>query len=268
VGSGPGFGALSGRRVGVWGTGREGMAITRLALDRGASVLVVQDRPADGAQPSDIRIGDKSLQVLDPGALDPDALDIVVRSPGVSRYRQELERLRQAGIPVTTATAMWFEDSSDLPVIGVTGSKGKTMTASLTALALRSTGLSVGLGGNIGTPVTDFFEGPDYDTYVIEVSSFQAAEVTSSPRVGVLTLLAPDHLDWHGTYERYVADKLNLFGHRADIELAVNARSAEAKAAAGGITTGERLHLYGADGPVQVVRNGGYGLVVDGAEVP
>jgi UDP-N-acetylmuramoylalanine--D-glutamate ligase len=81
-------------------------------------------------------------------------------------------------------------------------------------------------------------------------------------------LLAPDHLDWHGTYERYVSDKLNLFGHRADIELAVNARSAEATAAAGGITAGERLHLYGADGPVQVVRNGGYGLLVDGAEVP
>ena len=79
------------------------------------------------------------------------------------------------------------------------------MTASLTALALEASGVSAGLGGNIGTPLTDFYDSPEKDAYVIEVSSFQAAEVTVSPPVGVLTLLAPDHLDWHGTYDRYVS---------------------------------------------------------------
>ena len=85
--------------------------------------------------------------------------------------------------------------------------------------------------------MTDFYDGPDKDAYVIEVSSFQAAEVTVSPPVGVLALLSPDHLDWHGTYDRYVADKLNLFAHRDDLELAVNARCPEAVSATAGIAS-------------------------------
>jgi UDP-N-acetylmuramoylalanine--D-glutamate ligase len=252
----PGIKGLEGRRVGIWGTGREGRAIARLALEHGASVTIVQDAPATGVSPTEIRVGSTGLRIQDPAVLDAEPLDLVVRSPGVSRYRAELERLRARGVDVTTPTAIWFEDNASRRVIGVTGSKGKTMTACLTALALESNGLSVGLGGNIGSPVTDFYDGPDKDAYVIEVSSFQAAEVTMSPPVGILTLLSPDHLDWHGTYERYVADKLNLFTHREDLELAVNARCAEALSATAGITSPARRHLYGPEGEVQVAGDG------------
>jgi UDP-N-acetylmuramoylalanine--D-glutamate ligase len=203
--------------------------------------------------------------VNDPSALDSDLLDLVVRSPGVSRYRQELERLRASGVEVTTPTAIWLEDFAMRRVIGVTGSKGKTMTASLTALALEANGMTVGLGGNIGTPLTDFYEGPEKDAYVIEVSSFQAAEVTASPPVGILTLLSPDHLDWHGSYDRYVADKLNLFAHRGDLELAINARCPDAVGAARSVTTTDRRHLYGPEGRVQVA---GEGISIDGEAVP
>ncbi len=261
----PGIDGLEGRRVGIWGTGREGRAIARLAVERGASVTVVQDPPATGVAPTEIRVGRTNLVVHDPSVLDAESLDLVIRSPGVSRYRPELERLRASGIDVTTPTAIWLEDFADRRVIGVTGSKGKTMTASLTALALESTGLSVGLGGNIGSPLTDFYESPDKDAYVIEVSSFQAADVTVSPPVGILTLLSPDHLDWHGTYERYVADKLNLFAHRADLELAVNARCADAVSATTGITSPGQRHLYGPEGEVQV---SGDGISVAGDLVP
>lgn len=261
----PGIDGLEGRRVGIWGTGREGRAIAQLALERGASVTIVQDPPASGVVPTDIRVGSSSLRVHDPSALDAESLDVVVRSPGVSRYRAELERLRASGVDVTTVTAIWLEDFELRPVIAVTGSKGKTMTASLTALALEASGMSVGLGGNIGTPVTDFYAGPAKDAYVIEVSSFQAAEVTVSPPVGVLTLLSPDHLDWHGTYDRYVADKLNLFAHRSNLELAVNARSPEALSAATGIKSTDRLHPYGPSGAVQV---SGEDISIEGEAVP
>jgi UDP-N-acetylmuramoyl-L-alanine---L-glutamate ligase len=168
---------------------------------------------------------------------------------------------------------MWLEDFGGKAVIGITGSKGKSMTAVLTAKALESAGVSVGLGGNIGIPVTDFYDTPELDTYVVEVSSFQAAEVTVSPRVGVLTLLAPDHLDWHGTYERYVADKMNLFAHRSDLELAVNSRSSEAVAAADQLASAALIagrHLYGARGPVSVSESDGSvrAIVVDGIDQP
>ncbi len=261
----PGINGLEGRRVGIWGTGREGRAIARLALEHGASVTIVQDAPATGVSPTEIRVGPTSIRVQDPAVLDAEPLDLLVRSPGVSRYRPELERLRESGVDVTTPTAIWLEDNASRRVIGVTGSKGKTMTAWLTALALESNGLRVGIGGNIGSPVTDFYESPDKDAYVIEVSSFQAAEVTVSPQVGILTLLSPDHLDWHGTYERYVADKLNLFAHRDDLELAVNARCAEAMSATAGITSERRRHLYGPEGEVQVA---GDGISVGGESVP
>lgn len=268
-----GVGRLRNRRVGVWGTGREGQAVIRLALGLGAEVHVVQDPPFSGdhgaghehgAHAAPIRIGSSELSVRDPAALDEMKIDVLVVSPGVSRYRPEVDRLRTLGVEITSATAMWLEDFGARSVIGITGSKGKTMTSVLTALALESTGASVGLGGNIGTPVIDFYETPECDAYVIEVSSFQGAEVTVSPRVGILTLLAPDHLDWHGSYDRYVADKMNLFAHRTDLELAVNSRSNEAVTATADVSISSRIagrHLYGAEGEVRV---SGTGIAIDG----
>ncbi len=100
---------------------------------------------------------------------------------------------------------------------------------------------------------------------MIEVSSFQAAEVTVSPPVGILTLLAPDHLDWHGTYDRYVSDKLNLFAHRSDLDLAVNARCPEAVNATTAFASDARRHLYGSEGTVRVA---GDGISIDGEEIP
>src|ERR1700683_3120543 len=161
-----GIEGLRNRRVGVWGTGREGKAIVRLALERGAEVVVVQDPPFPGAESKDAGVrpevgvidGAEAPAVHDPGALEDQKIDVMVVSPGVSRYRPELERLRSLGVEVTSATALWLEDFGGRSVIGVTGSKGKTMTAVLTAAALESSGVSVGLGGNIGTPVTDFYD--------------------------------------------------------------------------------------------------------------
>jgi len=258
-----GIARLSNRKVAVWGTGREGQSVIRMALGLGADVSVVQDPPfpsdsgtftyRDDAEGLGVVLRD--LAVRDPGALDEMALDVLVVSPGVSRYRPEIARLRATGVEITSATAMWLEDFSGRAVVGITGSKGKSMTAVLTAKALEAAGVSVGLGGNIGTPITDFYDVGELDTYVVEVSSFQAAEVTVSPQVGVLTLLAPDHLDWHGTYDRYVADKLNLFAHRKDLELAVNSRSEEAVAATDELSSDSHIagrHLYGSEGPVRV----------------
>lgn len=218
---------LSGATVAVWGVGIEGSAIAELALERGARLTLLDDRASGSA----LSIAGHEVPVLPPSVIIPGRFEYVVRSPGVSRYRPELVAVAGSGTTVTTATALWMRDFSDEAVIGVTGSKGKSTTVSFATALLRARGLRVGMGGNIGKPVTDFYDEPKCDAYVVEISSFQAAEVESSPRVGVLTLLSPDHLDWHGTYERYVADKVNLFAHRAEISLAVNGLSAEALSA-------------------------------------
>jgi UDP-N-acetylmuramoyl-L-alanine---L-glutamate ligase len=266
-----GISVLENARVGIWGTGREGIAVARLAFERGSEIVFVQDPPASGEPKAIVEVAGETFDVGGPDALCESELDIVVRSPGVSIYREEVQRLISLGVPVTTATAIWFEDYASKRVIGVTGSKGKTTTASLTALALEASGLDVGLGGNIGTPVTDFYDVPDHDAYVVEVSSFQAADLEASPGVGVLTLLSPDHLDWHGSYEQYVSDKLNLFAHRSGLELAVNARSPEGLRATAVLAgskqpsgTSARLHPYGPDGTVRSTESG---IAVDGTEI-
>ena len=226
VGRPRGLSALERRAVAVWGSGAEGRGVAARVLHRGGSVTFVDDDPCG---PVDV---DGTSVACEPvGALVSLGVDVLVRSPGVSRYRPEVAAAAAGGMLVTTVSALWFADFADAAVIGITGSKGKTTTATLTALVLEEAGLRVGLGGNIGRPVTDFYDQPRCDAYVIEVSSYQAADITVSPAVGVLTLLAPDHIDWHGGYDHYVADKLNLFAHRSDLALAVNAASAAALAA-------------------------------------
>ena len=167
---------------------------------------------------------------MTPGAADWSAVDVVVRAPGVSRYRPELVAAEAAGAEVTTAMAIWLADFADAPVVAVTGTKGKSTTASLAAAILRATGRHVELVGNIGVPVTETYDRPRSDAYVVEVSSYQAADVTTTPPVCVLTSLAPDHLDWHGDVEAYYEDKLRLIRAGPPGALAVNAASEEAVA--------------------------------------
>lgn len=215
---------LRNAKVAVWGTGAEGRAMAELARSVGATVTVVDDRVHDG-------IG----SVKAPRILGEQRFDVVVRSPGVSTYRPELQAARSDGALVTTATSLWLEDFGDGPVVAVTGSKGKSTTAALAAAALQAAGRRVVLAGNMGRPLAELYEPglPAVDAYVIEVSSYQAADVMASPLVGVLTLLAPDHLDWHGGYDRYVADKLRLFAYRPSMTVAVNATDPEAWRATG-----------------------------------
>ena len=221
---------LCSRRVVVWGLGREGLAFTRLLLGRGVVPRLVDDRPGEaraalagpGGPGGDVAAG---LTVEAPGGTALAGAEVVVRAPGVSRYRPELVAAAAAGTTVTTPMAVWLEDVADRPVLAVTGTKGKSTTASLAARILRAGGLEVALVGNIGAPVTDLYDVDGADVVVVEVSSYQAADVTVSPRVVVLTSLAPDHLDWHGGVDAYYRDKLRLVTAGPPGRLAVNAGS-------------------------------------------
>jgi UDP-N-acetylmuramoylalanine--D-glutamate ligase len=218
---------LSRRRVAVWGMGQEGLAMARLLIERGSSPVLIDDQveAAAGRVEAGLSAG---MPVIAPGQVDWGALDVVVRAPGVSRYRGELAVAESEGVTVTTATAVWLEDFHDAPVLAITGTKGKSTTASLAASILEHSGLTVALAGNIGDPLTDLYGRDPVDAYVVEVSSYQAADVTVSPRICVLTSLAPDHLDWHGGEEAYYRDKLRLITAGPPGSLAVNAGSAEA----------------------------------------
>jgi UDP-N-acetylmuramoylalanine--D-glutamate ligase len=206
---------LSGRRVALWGFGREGQAtlaaLHQLAVPPARLSIVTDAPPPEGAAPAGVEWahGEAGLERLL-------AAEVVVRSPGISRYREDAERVAAATL-VTTGTNLWFAEHADDPVVAVTGSKGKSTTTSLVAHLARAAGRRTVLAGNIGVPLlSELHPDPAPDLWAIELSSHQTSEMGRSPRVGVLTNLYREHLDWHGTLERYLSDKLNLFVHRSD----------------------------------------------------
>ncbi|MGD9571786.1 MAG: UDP-N-acetylmuramoyl-L-alanine--D-glutamate ligase [Thermoleophilia bacterium] len=218
---------LEGRRVGIWGLGREGRAI--------ASVLA---RRAPGATP--VLVDEAGAPDLPGAGTDPAALlgcEVVVRSPGISRYREDALRLTAAGVTVTTGTNLWFGEHPGARAIGVTGSKGKSTTSALIAHLATAAGRRVRLAGNIGVPLADLIDTPDgdVDLWVLELSSYQTSDLDASPPVGVLLNLYREHTDWHGTPARYHDDKLNLFAHRADMASVLNAADPEVRRRGAGL---------------------------------
>jgi len=193
----------SGRTL-VLGFGREGRALERAVLERvpEARVEVLCDRPPD--QPPrrwPFRIGLLEGESSVPGR--------VLRSPGVPVDHPVLERWRAAGVAVTCISSLWFGERPEARVIGVTGSKGKSTTAALVAHMLSSAGLAVKLGGNIGIAMLDLIDARA-DWFVVELSSYQLADLRGHASIGAITRLFPEHQDWHGSVDAYYAAKLRL----------------------------------------------------------
>ena len=202
---------LRGRRVAVWGTGREGIAAVRaIAGAAPAELFVIQDRETFLAKPWTPELA--ALAPLHSGEAGRTALsraDVLVRSPIIGQTHPWVVEFRARGGVVTGGTALWLADHADRTV-GITGSKGKSTTASLTSHLLTAFDRPNVLGGNIGTAVLDL---PDAELYVLELSVYQCADITDSPRVAALTSLFPEHLDWSGSEQNYYRDKVNLAMH-------------------------------------------------------
>jgi len=193
------------RKVGLWGLGVEGRAgLRRLqALDTDATL--VDDHPSPEATA-------EGVLATEGGGIEALlACEVVVKTPGISRYRPDVHRLDAAGIPVVGGLGLWLEEADPARVVCITGTKGKSTTTAIAAHLLAGLGVRALAGGNLGTPPYDPVVGDAFDVWVIEVSSYQATDVASSPPVTAVTSLHPDHLPWHQHRpETYFADKLSL----------------------------------------------------------
>ena len=197
-------------RVAIWGLGREGHAAHAALRRRLPDLpLTVFCSAAEAQTLASHQAQDRHV-IEAPTAADLSAFDIVIKSPGISAYRAELLEAQRNGTRFTSATALWFAEHADSRVIAVTGTKGKSTTSALIAHLLRSLGRRTALAGNIGLPVLELLDPPqEPDWWVIELSSFQTREA-SRLRLAVITNIEEEHLDWHGSRERYVDDKLAL----------------------------------------------------------
>ncbi len=212
------FSELDGRAVAVWGLGRETQALARLLPERlpaARLALVVLDDPQQLEREPELYdevpgLADAAVVGCAQAAEALRGCDALIRSPGVSIHRPELQVAAAAGLPITTATGLWLAERNGQGVIGVTGTKGKSTTATIAAhlsSALRPTTLA----GNIGRPVLELLDLPDDEWVVLELSSYQIADLPAGPEVAVITNLYGEHVDWHGSRETYRREKLRRF---------------------------------------------------------
>lgn len=214
------------KRVAVWGFGREGraaLAALRVRLPDLPITLFCSEAEASAfdeemtRQPHDANdrgavFSRDALAIVagNPTAASLSAFDVVIKSPGISAYRAEIFEAQHNGTHFTSGTALWFAEHPEARVIAVTGTKGKSTVSALIAHLLRSLGRRVALAGNIGLPLLELLDPPQLpDWWVVELSSFQTREA-SAVDVGVINNVYEEHLDWHGSRERYADDKLAL----------------------------------------------------------
>jgi UDP-N-acetylmuramoylalanine--D-glutamate ligase len=217
---------FTGRRVGILGTGREGRAAWRYlrAQHPGLSLTLIDEQPPEPGLSDSLTVNDRILAgpLSDAGL---EAFDVLVRSPGISLYRDSLQRAIAAGVTVTTPSNLWFASHRDQRTVCITGTKGKSTTSALLAHVLAGCGYSVRLAGNIGKPLLDC-DDRAVDWWVIELSSYQLADLEAEPTLAVILNLSPEHLDWHGSAAAYRRDKLRLAALAGARPLVLNAADA------------------------------------------
>jgi UDP-N-acetylmuramoyl-L-alanine---L-glutamate ligase len=197
----------------VWGAGREIRSFAAQLSRRLPEARIVA-LAFDAAPARDVRaqLGAPDARVLTGAEVCAGLArcEVVVRSPGVSVHRPELRALRESGVAVTTATSLWLAERGGAGVVGVTGTKGKSTTAALAAQLAREAGRTVALAGNIGVPALDLLDERPAQVTVVELSSYQIADLQAGPQVALVTNVFREHTDWHGSEEAYRADKLRL----------------------------------------------------------
>jgi len=238
------FSELDGAAVGVWGAGREVAAfaeqLTR-RLPSAAIAVAAFDGPPAARELEQLRSPAARIVAAADAAEAMSACDVVVRSPGVPARRAELAELRAAGVPVTTATALWLAEHGSAGVLGITGTKGKSTTAALAAHIARAAGRGVRLAGNIGVPAIELLDADARDLVVLELSSYQIADLPLGPEVALVTNLYREHTDWHGSEQAYRSDKLRLLELPGVRVAVLNAREESLAALAPAV----ELRLYG-----------------------
>jgi UDP-N-acetylmuramoylalanine--D-glutamate ligase len=201
----------------VLGLARSGRAAVGALRQRGDDVVAYDAAPGldtDGLD-AEIRLGAWDDALLD-------GVGLVVKSPGVPGEATPVAAARARGIPVISEIELGARLLPN-PILGVTGTNGKTTTTALLGAIFETAGVAVEVAGNIGRPLTSLAGVAAPGAWVVcELSSFQLEDVdTLRPRIALLTNLEPDHLDRHGTLEAYEALKLRVFANQEPDDVAV-----------------------------------------------
>ena len=207
---------IKGKKIALVGVGVSHRRLAGMLAEKGAKVTVLDRREKEALGNTYTELCGKGVSFcLGEHYLDYlTDFDCILRTPGMKFHLPELEEARRKGVAVTSEMELFF-DLCPAPILAVTGSDGKTTTTSVIAEMLRAEGKAVHLGGNIGRALLPEIEeiGPE-DFAVVELSSFQLISMRKSPRVAVVTNVAPNHLDMHKDMQEYISAKKNIFLHQ------------------------------------------------------
>lgn len=212
------------QHVVVLGMAKSGVAVAKLLHRFGAHVVVNDQKPREQAA------GVEELEALGitcicghhPDDLIHSGVSLVVKNPGIPYEAFPVAKAVSLGIPVITEVELAYQISR-APIIGITGSNGKTTTTTLVGLMLKEAGIDALVGGNIGTVLCGLAEEARADQWLVaELSSFQLQGTKEfRPRIGVLMNLYPAHLDYHHSLESYLDAKMKLFANQGTDDVAV-----------------------------------------------
>ena len=201
------------KKVLVLGLAKSGESAARL-LDKLGAIVTVNDGKPFEENPAAQSLLEEGIKVITGGhpleLLDED-FEWMVKNPGIPYNNPMVMRALEKKIPVITEVELAYL-ISDAPIIGITGSNGKTTTTTMIAEVLTAGGQNGLLSGNIGFPASQVAQDAgETDTLVMELSSFQLMGIEAfHPEIAVITNLMPTHLDYHGSFEEYVAAKWNI----------------------------------------------------------
>lgn len=213
-----------GEEVVVLGLAKSGVQVAKVLHERGA-VITVNDKKERDQSPEASELESLGISVIcggHPEGLIHEGVSLVIKNPGIPYSAPPVQKALQLGIEVVTEVEVAYR-LCVAPIIGITGSNGKTTTTTWVGRMLDAAGMNPIVAGNIGTPLCEAAQEATEDNWmVVELSSFQLKGTeTFRPKIGCLLNIAETHLDYHGDMKDYVDSKAKLFANQVATDTAV-----------------------------------------------
>jgi len=243
---------FSGKSVAVVGFGIEGESVCDYFMSKKAEVAVFDERGRDSFEEEKLReFENKGVTFVFGNISSLLAYDVVVRSPGVPLSKPQIREARDSDVFVTSSTKMFF-DLCPAKIIGVSGTKGKGTTSTLIYEMLKRAGRDVHLAGNIGEPMLSLLPHLSPQSLVVlELSSFQLQDLSTSPSIAVLLMIVPEHLDYHKDFNEYLEAKRNLVRFQTPTDYAIFNHDYPASNESDILTSGHILYISREDSVIE-----------------
>ena len=208
---------LKGMKILIMGLGVTGESAARTLKGKTAGLFVFEDKPREAINKD---LSDKDLKFLEirngkPGEI-LEQIDLIIKSPGINPHHELLVEANKKGIPVYSDIELASRIYPGRTIIAVTGTNGKTTTTILAGEVFSNAGFRTKVAGNVGVGILQAMEySEEGDVFIVEASSFQLENTENfKPKAAVITNITPDHLDWHGSLEKYIKAKYKVFANQ------------------------------------------------------